>query len=64
MNNKKVLKKRKKREEKKRLGKGNTDLKKGFTNQEKKKGRLGLYLIGGMAILAALFAFFQLNQWN
>ena len=61
--NKNDIKKKKKREEKKRLGKGKTDLKKGFTDEEKKKGKWGIMLVLLMASLAVFFAFFQMSKW-
>jgi len=62
VNIRKALKKRKEREEKKRLGKGRTDLPKGFTKEEKKKGLVGIALIIVMASAAAFLGLYQLSQ--
>ena len=62
MNDKKAMKKRKEREERIRLGKGKTDMPKGFTKAEKKKGLLGIVLIIVMASAAAMLGLYQLSQ--
>ncbi len=62
MNDRKAMKKRKEREEKIRLGKGKSELPKGFTKEEKKKGLLGIALIVVMASAAAFIGLYQLSQ--
>lgn len=59
---KKSLKKRKKREEKKKHIHGKGELKKGFTEGEKKKGMYGIALILVMAAAAAFLGLYQLSS--
>jgi len=61
MKDKNIIKRQKREEKRKKSIRGN-DLPKGFTAKQRKKGKFGLYMIIGMAVLAAGFGFYQISQ--